>query len=85
MTHLKTSACHPQIDAKCEWVHFIVHNMVTKLVGDKHGRGPDLLSTIALAYCHGSHFYGVQPPRVILFIRPSMSSGCAGNDTNSVT
>ena len=50
MTHLKTSAYRPQTDAKCERVHFSVHNMITKLVGDKHDRWPDLLGTVALAY-----------------------------------
>ena len=50
MAHLKTSAYRPQTDAKCERVHFSVHNMITKLVGDKHDRWPDLLGTVALAY-----------------------------------
>jgi len=50
MAHLKTSAYRPQTDAKCERVHFSVHNMITKLVGDKHERWPDLLGTVALAY-----------------------------------
>jgi len=50
MTHLKTSAYRPQTDAKCERVHFSVHNMITKLVGDKHERWPDVLGTVALAY-----------------------------------
>ena len=50
MAHLKTSAYRPQTDAKCERVHFSVHNMITKLVGDAHERWPDLLGTVALAY-----------------------------------
>ena len=50
MTHLKTSAYRPQTDAKCERVHYSVHNMITKLVGDHHERWPDLLGTVALAY-----------------------------------
>jgi len=50
MAHLKTSAYRPQTDAKCERVHFSVHNMITKLVGDCHQRWPDLLGTVALAY-----------------------------------
>jgi len=50
ITHLKTSAYRPQTDAKCERVHFSVHNMITKLVGDTHKRWPDLLGTVALAY-----------------------------------
>jgi len=36
MAHLKTSAYRPQTDAKCERVHFSVHNLITKLIGDKH-------------------------------------------------
>ena len=47
MTHL---TYRPQTDAKCERVHYSVHNMITKLVGDKHERWPDLLGTVALAY-----------------------------------
>jgi len=50
MAHLKTSTYRPQTDAKCERVHFSVYNMITKLVGDKHDRWPDLLGTVALAY-----------------------------------
>jgi len=50
MTHLKTSAYRPQTDAKCERVHYSVHNMITKLVDDRHERCPDLLGTVALAY-----------------------------------
>ena len=50
MAHLKTSAYRPQTDAKCERVHYSVHNLITKLVGDKHERWPDLLGTVALAY-----------------------------------
>jgi len=50
MAHLKTSAYRPQMDATCEQVHFSVHNLITKLVGDKHERWPDLLGTTALAY-----------------------------------
>jgi len=50
MIHLKTSAYRPQTDAKCERVHYSVHNMITKLVGDHHERWPDLLGTVALAY-----------------------------------
>jgi len=50
MAHLKTSAYRPQTDAKCERVHYSVHNLITKLVGDKHERWTDLLGTVALAY-----------------------------------
>ena len=50
ITRLRTSAYRPQTDAKCERVHFSVHNMITKLVGEKHERWPDLLGAVALAY-----------------------------------
>jgi len=50
ITHLWTSAYHPQTDAKCERVQFSVQNMITKLVGDKHERWPNLLGTFVLAY-----------------------------------
>ena len=50
ITHLKTSAYHPQMDAKCERVHFSVHNMITNLIGDHHEIWPDLLGTVAFAY-----------------------------------
>jgi len=52
ITHLWTAAYHLQTDAKCERVHFSLHNMVSKLVGDKHERWSDLLGTVALAYTH---------------------------------
>ena len=50
ITHLRTSAYHPQTDTKCERVHFSVHNIITKLIDDKHERWPDLLGAVALAY-----------------------------------
>jgi len=50
ISHLRMSAYHPQTDAKCERVHFSVHNIITKLIDDKHERWPDLLGTVALAY-----------------------------------
>jgi len=50
ISHLRTSAYHPQTDAKCERVHFSVHNIITKLIADKHERWPDFLGTVALAY-----------------------------------
>lgn len=49
INQLHTSAYHPQTDAKCERVHFSVHNIITKLVGDKHDKWPDFLGTVALA------------------------------------
>jgi len=51
--HLKTSPYHPQMDTKCERVHFSVHNL--KLVGEKHDRWQDLLGTVALAYNATEH------------------------------
>ena len=50
ISHLKTSAYHPQTDAKCERAHFSVHNMITKMISDKHERWHDLLGAVALAY-----------------------------------
>jgi len=35
MNHLRTSAYHPQSDAKCERTHFSVHNLIVKLDEDK--------------------------------------------------
>ena len=32
IAQLRTSAYHPQTDAKCERVHYSVHNMITKLI-----------------------------------------------------
>ena len=40
IAHLKTLAYHPQTDAKCERVHFSVHNVITKLVNDKQEKWP---------------------------------------------
>jgi len=71
IAQLRTSAYHPQTDAKCERVHYSVHNMITKLIGEKHERWPDLLGTVALAYNSTIHsstgysphelFYSFQP------------------------
>jgi len=55
MAQLKTSAYRPQTDAKCERVHFSMHNLIAKLVGDKQERWPDLVGTIALAYNAAVH------------------------------
>jgi len=70
--HLKTSAYHPETDAKCERVHFSIHNMITKLIDQKHDQWPDLLGTVALAYNATVHtttgysphelFYSFPPP-----------------------
>jgi len=48
ITHLKTLVYHPQTDAKCKCVHFFVHNVITKLVEDKHEKWCDLLGTVQL-------------------------------------
>jgi len=64
ITHLCTSAYHPQTDAKCERAHFSVHNMITKMIADKHDRWPDLLGSVALAYnatIHTSTGYSSTP------------------------
>jgi len=74
MTHLKTSAYRPQTDAKCERVHFSVHNMITKLVGNKHDRWPDLLGTVALAYNATVHTStGYSPHELFYSFAPACS------------
>jgi len=72
ISHLKTSAYHPQTEAKCERAHFSVHNMITKMINDKHERWPGLLGAVALAYNATIHtttgysphelFYSFAPP-----------------------
>jgi len=72
ITHLKTSAYHPQSDAKCEKTHFSVHNIISKLIDDKLERWPNLLGVVALAYNATVHvsagysphelFYSFAPP-----------------------
>jgi len=60
------------MDAKCERVHFSVHNMITKLVGDKHKRWPDLLGTVALAYNATVHYTtGYLPHELFYSFAPS--------------
>ena len=44
ISHLRTSAYHPQTDAKCERVHFSVHNVITKLIDDVAHATPALKS-----------------------------------------
>jgi len=55
ITHLRTSVYNFLTDAKCECVHFSVHNLVTKLIDDKHERWPDLLGTVTPAYNTTNH------------------------------
>ena len=81
--HLRTSAYHPQTDAKCERVHYSVHNMIVKMVGEQHEKWPDLLGAVALAYNSTIHtatsysphelFYSFQPscPLDVLVDTPS--------------
>ena len=52
---LRTTAYHPQTDAKCERAHFSMHNMIVKLVEEQYERWPDLLGTVALAYNSSIH------------------------------
>ena len=53
ISHLRTLAYHLETDAKCERVHFSVHNIITKLIDAKHSRWPDLLGTVApVSYTH---------------------------------
>jgi len=67
ITHLKTSVYHPQTDAKCERVHFSVHNLITKLVGEKHDHWPDLLGTVAMAYNATIHSATGYSPRKLFY------------------
>jgi len=70
--HLRTSAYHPQTDAKCETVHFSVYNIITKLTNDKHQRWPDLLGTAGLAYNATVHTAtGYSPHELFYSFAPS--------------
>jgi len=87
ITHLWTSAYHPKTDAKCERVHFSVHNMVTKLVGDKHFHVPDLLSTVTLAYDATVHStMGYSPHEFLYSFSPACQlDACDGDSTSART
>jgi len=64
IAHLKTSAYHPQTDAKCERVHFSVHNIISKLT--------DLLGVVALAYNATVHTTtGYSPHKLFYSFAPS--------------
>ena len=72
ISHLRTSAYHPETDAKCERVHFSVHNIITKLIDAKHDRWPDLLGTVALAYNATVHTStGYSPYKLFYSFAPS--------------
>jgi len=72
ISHLWTSDYHLQTDAKCERVHFSVHNIITKLIDDKHDRWPDLLGTVALAYNATVHTStGYSPHELFYSFAPS--------------
>jgi len=72
ISHLRTSAYHPQTDAKCERVHFSIHNMITKMIDEKHERWPDLLGTVALAYNATIHTTtGYSPHELFYSFAPS--------------
>jgi len=72
ISHLRTSAYHPQTDAKCERAHFSVHNIITKFIDDKHERWPDLLGTVALAYKSTVHTStGYSPHELFYSFAPS--------------
>jgi len=84
MAHLKTSAYRPQTDAKCERVHYSVQNLITKLIGDKHERWPDLLGTVALAYNATVHTStGYSPHELFILIRTGLSVGCISQYTDA--
>jgi len=60
------------MDAKCEQVHYSVHNLITKLVVDKHDKWPDLLGTVALAYNATIHSVtGYSPHELFYTFAPS--------------
>jgi len=70
--HLRTSAYHPQTDAKCERAHFSIHNMITMMINDKHERWPDLLGAVALAYNATIHTTtGYSPHELFYSFAPS--------------
>jgi len=72
ISDIRMSAYHPQTDAKCERVHFSVHNIITKLIDDKHDRWPDLLGTVALAYNATVHTStGYSPHELFYSFAPS--------------
>jgi len=72
ITHLHTSAYHPQTDAKCERVHFSVHNMITKMIEGSHERWPDLLGPVTLAYNATVHTStGYSPHELFYSFAPS--------------
>jgi len=64
ISHLRTSAYHPQTDAK--------YNIITKLINDKHDRWLDLLGTVALAYKATVHTStGYSPHKLFYSFAPS--------------
>jgi len=72
ITHLRTSAYHPETDAKCERVHYSVHNTIAKMIDQKHERWPDLLGTVALAYNSTLHTTtGYSPHELFYCFAPS--------------
>jgi len=75
ISHLRTSAYHPETDAKCERIHFSIHNMITKMIDEKHERWPDLLGTVALAYNATVHTTtGYLPHELFYSFAPSCPS-----------
>jgi len=72
ISHLKTSAYHPETDVKCERVHFSIHNVITKLIDQKHDQWPDLLGTIALAYNATVHTTTGYSPHELFYSFPPL-------------
>jgi len=50
ITRLHTTGYHPQCDTKAERVHFSVHQMIVKFIGNDYKHWPDYLSPVCLAY-----------------------------------
>ena len=72
IARLRTSAYHPQTDAKCERAHFSIHNMIVKLAGSRREAWPELISAVALAYNCTVHLStGYSPHELFYSFRPS--------------
>jgi len=70
ISHLRTSAYHPETDAKCERIHFSIHNMITKMIDEKQERWPDLFGMVALAYNATVHTTTGNSPHELFYSFP---------------
>jgi len=76
ITHLRMSAYHPETDAKCERIHFSIHNMITKMIDEKHERWPDLLGMVALAYNATVHTTTGYSPHELFYSFADFAPSC---------